>query len=152
MWSHIPLGARPPFDRNGTMEHEIIAHRVGDATIIRIPELALDAVDAGLLYPDSNPAGVAEAGRGLGSGSLDPETGLLRESIHIWLVRTPTQVILIDTATGNGKDRPGQPILHQLDEPLLERLSAAGVEARDVDLVLHTHLCEFRRSRPWIPN
>lgn len=58
----------------GTMEHEIITHRVGKASIIKIPELALNAGDARILYPESDPSAVAEAARGLAAGSLDPET------------------------------------------------------------------------------
>jgi glyoxylase-like metal-dependent hydrolase (beta-lactamase superfamily II) len=122
------------------MEQQMIMHRVGDATILKIPELALDAVDAGTLYPCTDPWAVAEAASGLGPGSLDPRTALLRQSIHAWLVRTPAQVILIDTATGNGKDRPGQPILDHLNEPFLDRLRAAGAAPEEIDLVLHTHL------------
>ena len=83
MWSYVPAEARPPFDRHGTMEHEIVTHRVGQASIVRIPELALDAADPGTLYPDSDPAAVAEAARDLGPGSLDPRTGLLTtEAFH----------------------------------------------------------------------
>ena len=39
------------------------AHRVGDATVIKIPELALDAVEAGVLYPElaNDPTAVGEA-------------------------------------------------------------------------------------------
>jgi glyoxylase-like metal-dependent hydrolase (beta-lactamase superfamily II) len=122
------------------MGHEIIEHRVGDATIFKIPELSLDAVDAGTVYPDGNPAEIAEAVRGLGSGSLDPRSGLLRQSIHAWLVRTPARIILVDTATGNGKDRPGAPLFHRLQEPFLDRLAAAGARPEEVDLVLLTHL------------
>ena len=34
------------------MGQEITSHRVGDATVVKIPELALDASDAGGYYPD----------------------------------------------------------------------------------------------------
>jgi hypothetical protein len=34
------------------MEQEITSHRVGDATVIKIAELALDAVEPCVLYPD----------------------------------------------------------------------------------------------------
>src|SRR5215831_1789254 len=117
------------------------AHPVGDATVIKIPELALDAVEAGVLYPDqaNDPAAVEEA-RKLWPGSVDPRTGLVRLSIHAWLVRTPTRVVLVDTATGNDKDRPGMPNLNHLNEPFLDRLKAAGARPEEVDLVLHTHL------------
>ena len=88
------------------------AHRVGDATVTKVPELALDAVEAGALYPDqaNDPSAVEEA-RKLWPGSVGPRTGVLRLSIHAWLVRTPTRVILVDSAAGNDKDRPGMPNL-----------------------------------------
>jgi hypothetical protein len=107
------------------------AHRVGDATVIKIPELALDAVEAGALYPDqaNDPTAVEEA-RKLWPGSVDPQTGLLRLSIHAWLVRTPTRAILVDTASGNDKDRPGMPTLNHLNGPFLDRLKAAGAARR----------------------
>ena len=136
------------------------AYRVGDATVIKIPELALDAEYAGAYYPDHAhdlTAAVDEACR-LSSGSVDPQTSLLRTSIHAWLLRTPTQVVLIDTATGNGKDRPGIPVLNHLNEPFLDRLNAAGIRPEQVDLVLHTHLHAdhvgwntSRVDRRWVP-
>jgi glyoxylase-like metal-dependent hydrolase (beta-lactamase superfamily II) len=117
------------------------AHRVGDATVTKITELALDAAEPGNLYPNQIdvPAAVEET-RALWPGSVDPRTGLLRQSIHTWLVRTPTRVILVDTATGNDKDRPNLPILDHLDGPFLDRLEAAGARPEEVDLVLLTHL------------
>lgn len=122
------------------MEREPSIHRVGEATIIRIAELALDGADPAVLYPGSDPA-AAQAGRRLsGPGSVDPQTGLLRQSVHAWLVRTQGQLILIDSGTGNGKDRPDMPIFDHLNEPFLERLQEAGAQPEDVDLVLHTHL------------
>jgi glyoxylase-like metal-dependent hydrolase (beta-lactamase superfamily II) len=124
------------------MEQVITTHCVGDADVIKIPELALDAVEAGVLYPDqvNDPTAAVEEARQFGPGSTDPRTGLLRQSIHAWLVRTPTRVLLVDTATGNDKDRPGMPILDHLHEPFLDRLKEAGVRPEEVDLVLHTHL------------
>jgi glyoxylase-like metal-dependent hydrolase (beta-lactamase superfamily II) len=71
---------------------------------------------------------------------VDLRTSLLRQSIHTWLVRTPTQVILVDTGAGNDKDRPNLPLMNHLNEPFLDRLKAAGVRPEDVNLVLHTHL------------
>ena len=124
------------------MEQETTSRRVGDATVTKIPELALDAVEAGVLYPGqaNDATSAVEEARKLWPGSVDPRTGLLRLSIHAWLVRTPTRVILVDTATGNDKDRPGMPNLNHLNEPFLDRLKAAGARPEEVDLVLHTHL------------
>ena len=64
------------------MEQAITSHRVGDATVIKIPELALDAVEAGVLYPElANDPTAIEQARKLWPGSVDPRTGLLRQSI-----------------------------------------------------------------------
>src|SRR5262249_54267906 len=110
------------------VEQEITSHCVGDATVIKVPELARDAVAADALHPDqaNDPTAGVEEARKLWPGSVEPRTCLLRQSIHAWLVRTPTRVILVDTATGNDKDRPGMPILNHLHEPFLDRLKSAG--------------------------
>src|SRR5262249_46088642 len=116
-------------------------HRGGDATVIKIPELSLYASDPGFFYPRQvNVPAAGEETRKLWPGSVDPQTGLLRQSIHAWLVRTPTRVILVDTGAGNDKDRPNVPSLNHLNEPFLDRLKAAGVRPDEVDLVLLTHL------------
>lgn len=127
-------------DMKRDTEQALGSYRVGAATITKIPELALDGVDAALLYPDCDPGAAAEEARKLGRGSVDEQTGLLRQSVHAWLVTTPDRVILVDTASGNDKERPGLAVLHHLDEPFLERLKAAGARPDDVDLVLLTHI------------
>ena len=123
------------------MNHQTSApYRIGDATIIKIPEIPLEGADPAVLFPESDAAGLRQAAEGIGPGSRDPATGLLHQSIHSWLVRLPGRVILIDTGTGNGKERPTVPLFHHLDGPFLERLAAAGVRPEEVDLVLLTHL------------
>ena len=61
-------------------------------------------------------------------------------SIHSWLVRTPEQVIVIDTATGNGRQRDNKPLFHQLDTPYYTRLLASGVDPDEVSMVIMTHI------------
>ncbi|WP_110657226.1 MBL fold metallo-hydrolase [Salinicola halimionae] len=113
---------------------------VGDARITKIPEIAIDTATSQQLFPNGDAQALeADAGH-WGDGSYDPERRLLRQSIHAWLVETPEHTVLIDTATGNDKERPTAPLFHQLDEPFLERLQAIGFAPENVDLVLHTHL------------
>jgi len=133
-------------------------YQVGDATVTRVPEIGLDGVDAAALYPDLDAAALAEHGPSLTAGSYDLKTGGLKQSIHTWLVRMPGRVILVDTATGNGKDLPSAPVLDQLNEPYLERLAAAGVAPEKVDTVLLTHIHADhvgwntrRQSGRWVP-
>jgi len=119
---------------------DIATYRVGNATVTRIFEIGLDAVEGSFLFPGIDPDSIARERHRFGPGSVDPQTGSLRLSIHSWLVQTPERVVLVDTATGNDKERPGAAVLHRLNEPFLDRLKAAGVGPDDVDLVLMTHL------------
>ena len=115
-------------------------YRIGDAAITRIDELRLAAFKFGALYPGTDPEALERHRNQLEAGSFDPETGTFIQSIHSWLIKTPHHTILVDTATGNDKDRPGIPPLHRLNEPFLERLGAAGVTPEQVDYVLLTHV------------
>lgn len=114
--------------------------RIGNATVTKIPELALDAFTPADLLADADRVLAARAASALGPGSVDRTTGTLRQSIHSWLVRTPDRVILVDTATGNDKKRPAVPVLNELREPYLERLAAAGITPERVDAVVMTHV------------
>ena len=61
-------------------------------------------------------------------------------SIHSWVVRTARDTIVIDTATGNGRNRDNKPLFHQLQTAWPQRLAEAGVEPDEVTLVLMTHI------------
>lgn len=131
---------------------------VGDARIIKLPELALDAVDATQLFPESDFQALNSDATHWGEQSFDFERSLLRQSIHAWVVQTPTHTVLVDTATGNNKQRPTAPLFHQLGEPFLERLQAVGVSPESVDLVLLTHIHADHvgwntrlRGERWVP-
>lgn len=69
-----------------------------------------------------------------------PHLGRMISSVHTWVLRTPTRTILIDTCTGNHKERPGWPIFNMLETRYLDRLREAEVDPKRVDLVLCTHL------------
>src|SRR5215475_747931 len=119
---------------------EMKTYQIGDTAITRIDELRLAAFQLETLYPGAE-AEALERHRGrLEAASFDPATGTFIQSIHTWLVRSPHHTILIDTATGNDKNRPDIPPLHRLNEPFLARLAAAGVTPEEVDYVLLTHL------------
>lgn len=77
---------------------------------------------------------------------------LIEMSVHSWLVETPNRILLIDTATGNGKDRPFSPLFHQLNSPWMDNLTAAGTDPADVDYVLHTHLHTDHVGWNTVPN
>jgi glyoxylase-like metal-dependent hydrolase (beta-lactamase superfamily II) len=73
-------------------------------------------------------------------GHYDPASGMLKLSIHSWLLTVGGKRILIDTCVGNHKPRAARPLWHQLDTPYLARLAAAGARPEDIDMVMCTHL------------
>jgi glyoxylase-like metal-dependent hydrolase (beta-lactamase superfamily II) len=115
-------------------------YRIGDVTVTKIEEMRLNVATPSFLFPDWDPAELEPNLHWLTPANMDAGTGILIQSIHTWLIRTPHHVILIDTASGNDKERPRNPVFHHLNTPYLQRLAAAGVQPGDVDYVLHTHL------------
>lgn len=129
--------------------------KVGDAEIIRIEELMV-------LEPAATFAGFEKSMLAehpwLVPNHYDVAADAFVTSIHVWLVKLPGRTIIIDTGSGNGKDRPLSPRFHRLDTPFLARLKAAGVAPEDVDLVLLTHLHidhvgwnTVLAGRQWVP-
>jgi len=114
-------------------------YHVGDATITKVTE-QLFSLKTGLLFPDFDPATIDEHRSWLAGDHLDAAEENFMLSVHTWVVRRGGRIILVDTASGNHKDRPFSAIFHQLNTPYLERLALAGVKPEDVDLVLLTHL------------
>ncbi|NDO83834.1 hypothetical protein CJP72_24770 [Citrobacter sp. NCU1] len=106
------------------------SYRLGNVVITRITEQLFNMPLAKLLPNATDthlPAG------------MNAET-LIEMSVHSWLIDSPQGRILIDTATGNGKDRPFSPLFHQLTSPWMENLKQTGIQPDDIDYVLHTHL------------
>jgi len=68
------------------------------------------------------------------------DEGRMKLSIHTLVVRSEGQTILVDTCCGNGKERPGAKPFENLETDFLDRLTAAGVNPTDVDVVVCTHL------------
>ncbi|HEY3535990.1 MAG TPA: MBL fold metallo-hydrolase [Trinickia sp.] len=114
-------------------------YRVGDATITKVTE-QLFSLKTSALFPDFESTVIDEHRTWLSGNHLDAAEENFMLSVHTWVVRRGGQVILVDTASGNHKDRPFSAIFHQLNTPYLERLALAGVNPEDVDLVLLTHL------------
>ncbi len=122
------------------MTREANTYRIGDVAVTRIDELTLTGASPASFFPGSDPAALRRHRDRIGPGSLDAGSDTLIQSIHTWLLRTPRHTILVDTATGNDKQRPTAPIFDRLHEPYLDRLAAAGVQPEAVDYVLLTHL------------
>ena len=122
------------------MIHPNKMYRIGDVTVTKIEEMRLNVAPPSFLYPAWEPEELKPNLHWLTPSNMDASTGNLIQSIHAWLVRTPHHTILIDTGSGNDKERPQNLIFHHLNTPFLERLAAVGVRPEEVDYVLLTHL------------
>ncbi|WP_333849445.1 MBL fold metallo-hydrolase [Leclercia sp.] len=103
-------------------------YRTGDTDIFKVMEREIE-IPAADLYP----------------GDFRPEDAdeirqIVPLSIHSWVIRTPDDIIVIDTGTGNGRDRGDNPFYHQLHTRYLENFLASGIKPEEVTLVLLTHL------------
>jgi hypothetical protein len=99
-------------------------YRIGDATVTRVQELTLDVASPSMLYPEWRRELLDGPEDPLFPDSWDMSRTSLLQSIHTWVVQTPQHTILIDTATGNDKERPFVPALHHLHTPYLDGLKA----------------------------
>ncbi|MGB3634019.1 MAG: MBL fold metallo-hydrolase [Rubrobacteraceae bacterium] len=122
------------------MKHAEKMYRVGDVTVTKISERTVEVATPEFLYPTYEPGELERNRARLAPGDLDESGEHLPLSFHSWLVRTKDHTILVDTAAGNDKERPQNPLFHHLQTPYLERLANAGVRPEDVDYVLLTHL------------
>ena len=114
--------------------------RIGTAVAARIEESYEPNFNAAKFFPDWDPAVVQEHGDWLAPGHFDPASGLLKLSVHSWLLSVGGKRILIDACVGNHKPRPARPMWHLLETKYLERLAAAGATPEDIDMVMCTHL------------
>ena len=121
------------------MDEQSTTYRVGDALITRVTEQQFQ-LKTGMLFADFDPAAIQEHHAWLANGQVDAAAEHFILSVNTWVLRVGGKVILVDTASGNHKDRPFSALFHQLNTPYLERLERAGVKPEEVDFVLLTHL------------
>ena len=61
-------------------------------------------------------------------------------SFHSYVLRTRRCTILVDTCTGNDKERPARAAWHRQNNDYLDRLARAGVQPGQVDFIFCTHM------------
>ncbi len=116
------------------------AHQIGSVSVTKVVEQCGPGFTPQLLYPDWDPAVLAEHRDLLLPDCFNETDGKFIASIHTWVIRTRHHTILVDSCAGNGKHRPGMPRFHQLNTRFLDHLAEAGVAPEQVDFVLCTHL------------
>lgn len=117
-----------------------VGWQIGDVRVDRIVEFEQPLLSATTLYPDATPDAIERHRSWLEPKLMAPGTDLLVIAFHSFLIRSRGLRILVDTCSGNDRQRPRKPRYHQKQWPYLEHLAAAGVTPEQVDYVLCTHL------------
>ncbi len=114
--------------------------RVGDLTITRIQEWQGTFIPPADLLVGFQASVWEQNLSWLVPDHYDPPSGTIRGSFQPFVIRGGGRTILFDTGAGNDKSRPNIPIFGGWKTDFLERLAAAGVAPKDVDLVICSHL------------
>src|SRR5690242_10109656 len=131
---------------------------IGQATITRVEETYCPTYRITDIFPECTDAVLAQHGEWLAPGHFDAQRGLIKLSVHSWLLQIGGKKILIDACCGNSKVKPGRPFWDMLDVPFVERLAAAGARPDELEYVMCTHLhhdhvgwnTQLRDGR-WVP-
>jgi glyoxylase-like metal-dependent hydrolase (beta-lactamase superfamily II) len=110
---------------------------VGDVTITAIVELWDFHDHINMTIEDAVPQEVIDT-PWLHPHYATPE-GEQRMNFQGFAVQTPTQVLMVDTCIGNGRER-GFDVFTNLQTSFMEDLASIGIQPGDVDMVLCTHL------------
>ena len=122
------------------MSSPLYRWRVGEVEITRVLEFEAALFEPAVLYPEVSLEVVRRHRGWLEPTLMDPASGLLVFAFHSTVVRTPRATILVDTCSGNDKERPHKLRYHRKNWPYLANLATAGFAPEDIDYVLCTHL------------
>ena len=128
---------------------------VGDVCVARVIEFE-EPWDGTLLLPEATAANVAKERDWLHPTFVD-DAGLLRMSIHSFVLESRGRRIVVDTCIGNDKER-SIPAWSRQQWPFLAHLEQAGYPRESIDCVLCTHLHvdhvgwnTMLRDGKWVP-
>jgi glyoxylase-like metal-dependent hydrolase (beta-lactamase superfamily II) len=120
---------------------KVSGYSLEDYAVWRIPEIE-QLLPAAVFLPRLGDGQLHDQRSWLAPAHMDAASGLLRISIHSWILRTARQNILIDACCGNHKPRTRPETLDfaNLETPYLERLKLVGLQPEDIHVVMCTHL------------
>src|SRR5262249_25650690 len=113
---------------------------VGEVEITRVLEFEAALFEPTALYPEASPEIIERHRIWLEPMLMDSASGQLVFALHSTVIKTPRATILVDTCSGNDKERPHKLRYHRRDWPYLANLAAAGFTPEEIDYVLCTHL------------
>lgn len=114
--------------------------QIGDFRVDRVLESESPYFALDFLLPGAPPDLIASNADWLKPRFVDPADDRLILAFQSFVLRTGRHTILIDSCTGNDKERPERPNWHRQKHPFLERMRALGVTPEAIDFVFCTHL------------
>jgi len=114
--------------------------RVGEVEITRVLEFEAALFEPAVIHPEASREIIERHRHWLSPTLMDPVSGLMIFAFHSTVIKTPHATILVDTCSGNDKERPQKLRYHKKEWPYLANLAAAGFAPEDIDYVLCTHL------------
>jgi len=122
------------------MSSPIYRWRVGEVEITRVLEFEAGLFEPAVIHPDISSDIIARHRSWLEPTLLDPSSGLIFFAFHSTIIKTANATILVDTCSGNDKERPHKLRYHRKSWPYLANLGAAGFAPEEINYVLCTHL------------
>ncbi|GGU83715.1 MBL fold metallo-hydrolase [Streptomyces filipinensis] len=113
---------------------------IGDVEVLRIIEWRGPHVPGGTLVPDCPPEVWSSHEEQLVPDHREAGGDRAVVALQTWVVRGGGRTVVVDTGVGNGRERPGNPLFHRRQGDFPDRLARAGVDPREVDVVVNTHL------------
>lgn len=112
---------------------------IGKARVTGVVEYVAPTHVPETTFPDFNENSLAEQANSLPPGSWHPGIRRLTIAVQLWVLRSGSDVVLIDTGVGNRKPRP-VPRMDMLNTLTAQWLVVAGAAPEQVTHVLMTHL------------
>ncbi|HYZ40302.1 MAG TPA: hypothetical protein VE687_06705, partial [Stellaceae bacterium] len=100
---------------NGPIYH----WRIGEVEIDRVLEFEAALFEPAVLYPGASPQIIERHRSWLEPSLMDPASGRLVFAFHSTIIKTPHATILVDTCSGNDKERPHKLCYHRKTWPYL---------------------------------
>jgi glyoxylase-like metal-dependent hydrolase (beta-lactamase superfamily II) len=129
--------------------------KVGDVTVARVVE-SEGPWDGTILLPEATPQNVAKERDWL-HPVFTNDAGMLRMSVHSFVIESRGRRIVVDTCIGNDKER-SIPEWSRQQWPFLADLEKAGYPRESIDRVVCTHLHvdhvgwnTMLRDGKWVP-
>jgi glyoxylase-like metal-dependent hydrolase (beta-lactamase superfamily II) len=113
---------------------------VGEVEITRVLEFEAALFEPAVIHPEASLEIIERHRSWLTPTLMDPICGLMIFAFHSTIIKTPRATILVDTCSGNDKERPHKLRYHRKNWPYLANLAAAGFVPEGIDHVLCTHM------------